>query len=238
MLALILLASACDLNDPAEPEPLTYSYNFDEGAQGWSGFFTNYSVGQGDGMDLISNYRSEPQPPNVTQGAFLLAATNLSDDVKMLMKRPLDGLAPNTTYQVRYEVAFATNAPSGCAGIGGPPGEAVVILALASQTEPERLVDDAQYYVLNIEQQEAEDDFGGDLAAWLDAVQLGNIANSSNECTDTPYELKTLTSEAVHDDVTTDADGQAWLLVGTRSGFEGRTALYFTHITATLRPAS
>lgn len=38
---------------------------------------------------------------------------------------PDDGLVAEAAYEVSYVVRFASNAPSGCAGVGGAPGESV-----------------------------------------------------------------------------------------------------------------
>lgn len=236
----LLLLAACDTTDPDPgPDPVSMSYDFDDGPQRWTGFFTNFTVGMGDGMNQVSAYRPMPDPPNVEQGSFLLAATNTSDDVKMMMKQRLDDLAPNTTYDVQFTTTFASDAGSGCVGIGGAPGEDVRVFAVATAEEPAAVVDTTRandYIVLSTEEQQAEADFGGDRSAWLNAAAIGNVANGLDQCTGTPYALKTLESAPDHWTVTTDADGTAWLLVGTRSGFEGRTALYYTQVTATLRP--
>lgn len=64
----------------------------------------------------------------------------------------------------------------------------------------------------------------------------GNISTGSSNCSDgAPFQ----TIERVHKhtfDVTSDAGGNLWLLIGTDSGFEGRTSLYYQSITATLTP--
>jgi len=48
------------------------------------------------------------------------------------------------------------------------------------------------------------------------------------------FEMKELTSEASHDTVTADEEGRVWLLFGTRSGFEGKTSLFYTRFRAEL----
>ena len=244
MCCLVFIVSACDSSTSPvgpDPEPVTLTYDFDDGQQGWTGFFTNYTVDESEGMDLVAEYQRAPQLPAIDQAAYVLGATNTSDDVKMLLKERVEGLEPNTTYAIAYEVTFGTNAASGCVGIGGAPGEAVTVLALASTDEPGAVVRETggrDYYRLNAELKQIEDDFGGDDAAWLEAVIIGHIANSSDDCGSAEYELKTVASEDNQWRVTTDADGAAWLIVGTRSGFEGRTVLYYTQINATMEPVS
>jgi hypothetical protein len=46
------------------------------------------------------------------------------DDLFMFLKRrlgPADGIRTNQAYQVRLTIVFGSNAPTGCAGIGGAP---------------------------------------------------------------------------------------------------------------------
>ena len=125
---------------------------------------------------------------------------------------------------MQFRIRFATSVPSGCVGIGGPPGEAVRVLADASTIKPEAIVEDG-YYQLNTQQMDGPDQ-------WYQNVQMGNIANG-RKCEDGyEYEIKELESEPGHVTVTTDDYGAAWLMFGTRSGFEGQTELYYTFFEA------
>jgi putative lipoprotein len=63
-------------------------------------------------------------------------------------------------------------------------------------------------------------------------VVLGNISHP--DVVGDEYKIKTLTSEGSPLSVTTDASGGVWLIVGTDSGFEGLTALYYSRISYTL----
>lgn len=149
----------------------------------------------------------------------------------MLFRRQIEGLRPGATYEVRFHVEFATSAPSGCFGIGGPPGEGVKVIAAADRKNPERFaekVGQEDWYRLNIEREE-------DPQEWYQNRILGHIANSRG-CGEPPaFEMKTLTSEAGHDTVRADEQGRAWLLFGTRSGFEGKTSLFYTRLRAELQ---
>jgi len=177
------------------------------------------------GRDLKSGYQSLPEPLDTTKSALYISGVNHSDDVKMLFRKQVDGLNPNTTYNVRFLIQFATSVPSNCAGIGGAPGESVKVIADANAEKPEAVLDDNEYYVLNIEHQ-------SDTAEWYQNAILGNIANS-RECEEGPeFEIKEILSDKGHAEVTTDDSGRTWLLFGTRSGFEGRTELFYTYLKA------
>jgi hypothetical protein len=57
----------------------------------------------------------------------------------MFLKRRLtvsNGTVAGQTYQIEYVITFGSNAPSGCAGVGGAPGEGVALLTGASSIEP------------------------------------------------------------------------------------------------------
>jgi hypothetical protein len=57
-----------------------------------------------------------------------------------------------------------------------------------------------------------------------DMVVIGNVAHSGSTY---DYQLINRTGEFT---ASTDAKGQLWLIVGTDSGFEGTTTLYYSKI--------
>ena len=133
-----------------------------------------------------------------------------------------------------YTIVFASNAPSEAFGIGGPPGEAVFLKAGASPVEPDVYLDTAiDYYRMNVDKGE------GNSGSGPAASETGHIANGL-----TPDEIDMLnppyvTVERQHEHeytVTASTDGEIWLLVGTDSGFEGLTGIYYQSIAVTLEP--
>ena len=231
IIILIILLTGCGITDDREVVE-SFEYDFWESPADWEPFFTNFNVGWEEKMELTADYRNLPEPLQTEDHAHFISAINRSDDVKMLFRKQVEGLEPNTTYQVGYTVRFATAVPSGCAGIGGPPGEAVRVIASASEIKPERFVDSERgedgYYLLNIRHL-------NDSAEWYQNAIMGDIANS-RECEDGfEYEIKEVSSDRNHDTVTSDENGHAWLLFGTRSGFEGQTDLYYTYFRAEFR---
>jgi len=240
IMSIVLMASittfmtGCDLiESDDDPEPVVFEYDLSESEHDWEPFFTDYPVGWGDNMQLTAEYRTLPEPLDTTRNAYFISAVNRSDDVKMLFRRQVNGLEPNTTYSVQFSVEFATEVPSGCVGIGGAPGESVRVIASSSAIKPEPVIDeddphDDGYYLLNIQHLD-------DPAQWHNNAIMGDIANS-RECEEGyQFELKEVSSGFDHDRVTTDDDGNAWLLFGTRSGFEGQTNLYYTRFSAEFR---
>ncbi len=219
------MLAGCNTTDSSSEEPeAVFEYDFREMKSGWEPFFTNYNVGNREGMDFDTGYRSLPEPLNTADMAQYIRATNQSDDVKMLFRRQVNRLEPNTEYSVQFVIRFGTSVPSGCLGIGGSPGGSVRVITDVSRMMPEPIIED-EYYLLNVEQ-------AGNPEEWYQNAIVGDIANS-RDCEDGyQYEIKELQSDPGHASVITDENGAAWLLFGTRSGFEGTTELYYTYFKA------
>lgn len=223
--------TGCDIFTGSDDPDHAYEYSFDDEPGDWSALFSNYGVGREDDFELESGYRPLPAPLDSGQTGFYLSGKNLSDDLNMFLKHRISGLQPETTYELAFEVSFATGAPSGCAGVGGPPGEAVTVHVDASETEPGRIVDDSReggFYRLNL-----AEEYEGDAQSWYRSTEIGDVANS-RECEEgRQYEIKTLSGGTRT--TATDAEGNLWLLVGTRSGFEATTSLYYTDVEVEVR---
>lgn len=211
------------------------SYDFTQGAQGWNSGFADVPVDANDSYELDSGIRDLPDDLNADGTGYLLQSHNRSDDAFMFLTRKLtsqDGIVAGQSYQVKFTIKFASNAPSNAAGIGGAPGESVVLKAGASSIEP-RAVADGDMLRMNIDK--GNNSTGGTVAS-----VVGNIANGhelEGDQTSVPY--ASLTREHTHTaTVKADDQGNLWLIVGTDSGFEGLTALYFQSINVTLTPTS
>ncbi len=226
---LILLAlGAVGCNATGPDNGLEWDFDFLAGDQGWVADFADYPVGAEESMELVADRRSLPDDLDEQGDAFYIAGMNSSDDLFMFLKRRLDGLEPGHAYRLTIRIEMATNAPSGCAGIGGPPGESVHVKAGGAPVEPvPQVVAEAgtDMWRMNV-------DKGQQAAGGEHARVIGDVGNGLTECLDTPYRLKTLTGDDIP--VTSAADGSLWLLVGTDSGFEGLTTLYYLRIHVSL----
>lgn len=201
-------------------------FDFANGPQNWVGGFADYPANNAALFELTTDYRPLPAPLDTNKSALFISGINRSDDLWMFYKRRVTGLRPNTLYRVQFEVQFASEAPSNCAGAGGAPGESVFVKAGASSIEPVAIVDNAGDYRMNI-------DKGNQVNPGVNALVLGNVANT-RPCELPPqWELKTLTSANTLA-VQSDANGALWLFFGTDSGFESLTRLYYTRFAATL----
>lgn len=234
------LAAGCrvDVNNPdpdppGPPPPATtvrLDFSFQNGLDNWEAFYADYAPGQEATIGFAFGHERLPPPLNNVSGLYL-AANNRSDDLFMYIVRRVEGLRPSQRYRLALEVDIATNVPLGCAGAGGPPGESVYVKAGVVGTRPEKVIQ-GNYVTVNF-------DKGNQSTSGTHAVVIGDIAqdDAGGGCLAAPYERKTLATGTGGPVVTSDSGGRVWLVIGTDSGFEGFTKLYYLDGTATLTPA-
>jgi hypothetical protein len=224
-----VLAGCGSTTDQGTPHFRSFEFDFANERHGWQSGFADYPVGQEDAMGLESAHAPLPAGLDRTGRGLFIAGTNHSDDLFMFWKSRVTGLLPNGTYHVSFEIEFATDSPSGCAGIGGAPGESVHLKAGAATFQPSpevQVVGGTNYFRMNV-------DKGNQSEGGASAGVLGHIGNTASSCTNRVWQIRTLSRQAVAS-VTADENGEAWIFVGTDSGFEGRTELYYTKIRADL----
>lgn len=210
---------------------VSFHYTFENGKEGWEGGFADYPVENADPAIYEMVFERKKLPAELKTApndkALFIQGHNRSDDLFMFVKRKLDatdGIEPNTTYTLEYEVNMATNVAAGLIGIGGAPGESVYVKAGATAVEPQPVRKDG-WYRMNI-------DKGNQSSSGNDAAVIGNIAKTKSG--GDAYEIKTLTNTDQPLQVTSDKNGELWLIVGTDSGFEGLTQLYYSSINVEL----
>jgi hypothetical protein len=200
-------------------------FDFRHGAQGWEAGFAEYAPETEDMIQLEVGIRSLPSELEIEGTGYYLQGMNRADDLFMFLKCRLgtdDGVVPGQEYRIRFTIVFASNAPSGAAGIGGSPGESVFLKAGASPVEPEVYLDsDHNYYLMNVDKGSGNSDSGES------ATVIGHIANglSADEIDigNPPY--VSLKRQHEHEyTVNASQDGELWLLVGTDSGLKASPA--------------
>jgi hypothetical protein len=204
-----------------------FSFDFAEDTQGWRGGFSDYPLGQEIFFELIFDHGPLLPDLDPNRNGLFISGNNHSDDLFMFVKRRVSGLEPSETYLVDFEVEIGSEAGEDCVGAGGPP--AVTLKAGASQLEPIAVPDISGFLRMNIDK--GDQTLGGD-----DAQVLGDTGVDV-DCANPVFMSKRL--ETPTDDpfvLTTDDDGAAWLIVGTDSGFEGVTRLFYTEIEARFSP--
>lgn len=216
----LLIGAACQNNDVTPDGPVTITSDFKTNTDGWSAEITDYATEQDSIIEFQSGLKALPAPLDASKKAFMISSHNRSDDLFMFLKRKVTGLRPNQTYKVTFAIELASQYGTNSVGIGGSPGSSVFLKAGASTTEPKKVKEGNQYH-LNIDKGAQSEGSAtvpvlGTIAAGEDVTQYKLIQRSTQQ----PITIKT-----------NDA-GELWLLVGTDSGFEGETTLYYNKISA------
>lgn len=223
-LAVLLITFAgCKKDDNTNPvETKEFTFNFQTNTEGWIGDFADYPNDPNveDYYELEFSHSMLPDPLNSSEGALRQSGNNHSDNLFMYVKKILTGLEQNTNYEIDVEIEIATNAPSGLIGVGGSPGESVAIKAGASTIEPMKVLDNYDnHYRMNI-------DKGNQSQEGANMKLIGDFANGTDL---SDYKLKVLkTTTPVS--VMSNSNGEVWVIVGTDSGYEATTTIYYNRI--------
>jgi hypothetical protein len=231
--ALSLLVAAVGIgcgggsdDSPPEGTRAFYEFNFTESAEGWEGGFADLPVEHPQDLYELGFTHAELQPDLLpTRKAVLISGHNRSDDLFMYMSKQLEGLRPSTEYDVTFDIQICSNAAEGLAGIGGGPGVAVYLKAGATTQKPDVVTEDG-YLRINL-------DKGNQSVGGRDMVVLGDIGIPNDVAV---YTYKRLNNNDAPLRVRTDSAGKVYVIVGTDSGFEGKTDLYYTQARLTLDP--
>jgi PKD repeat protein len=211
------------------PVEMTFHYDFSQGAHGWEPGFADVAPEKVDDVGFASGVRDLPEYLGSTP-ALWYTGSNFADDLFMFFTTRLEGLAPDTEYDVVFTVGFASMWYVGQPGAGGSPADAVWIRA-ALAPEEFRVEPGYQHSlriypgVGNMSHDDGEN-----------GIPLGNIAKPDDGTAD--WVLLEHTSGAGSFSATADAEGNLWALFGTDSGFEGINEIYYTHLTIELVPKS
>lgn len=220
LVGAITFFSACEEKELTQG--IVYQTDFQQDDDGWVVNYTDYSTQVAD-IDFNSAWTTLPQPLDTTRRSIRVSSMNRSDDVFMFLKKKLTNLQPNTVYQLVFDVELASQYATNSVGIGGSPGSSVYLKAGATAIEPLKVLDDTNFYGINI-------DKGNQSTGGKDALVLGNVG-AGNDVEE--YTLITRSNAGNPLAVQTNAQGELWLVVGTDSGYEGLTRLYYNRISVT-----
>lgn len=223
-ISLLLLALAAGRAAAEE----RFGFRFERDSLGWIGGFADLPAAELAGELFDLRFRRGPLPPPFKGKGLLLAGSNRSDDLFMYVKRQITGLRPDTAHRLTLSVDLLTEAGRGCLGIGGAPGESVHVKAGAVPFEPRVRRDRAGDLRLNL-------DKGQQSRSGRDAVVIGDLAADGARCGGGVWARKRLV--APERLVRSDRDGNLWLLLGTDSGYEGRTEVWIEAVRVSLVPA-
>ena len=206
---------------------LEFTYTFADDDEEWNADFADLPADYDEALyELDSEWRELPD--DLAGHGIYIQGHNRSDDLFMFLKREIGGLAPGAPYQATFRLVLASNIPPGLAGIGGSPGESVYIKVGATSGEPLIVEDASGWLRMNI-------DKGNQAREGEDMINIGDMANPNlTQAMAGSYELMEQNSAGRDFGVTADEDGVLWFIVGTDSGFEGLTSLYYDRITVVL----
>jgi hypothetical protein len=226
--ALAVLSFGCKDDDDFVNPDSSFSFDFEQSAEGWEGGMADYPK-DWDKSRFEFQFERASLPESVGEDgmAMMISGRNISDDLFMFMKKQVTGLEPNHTYNATFQIELASSYPEESVGIGGSPGGSVYLKAGGSTIEPMPIeVEGAGNNIrMNI-------DKGGQSEGGEDMVVLGNIGIPGNEFV---YQLIERSNPQNPVPITTDSNGNLWLIIGTDSGFEGTTTLYYNTVEVELK---
>lgn len=225
IVAILLLGMfGCGLSeDESGILVFSYSYDFSQSQNEWQVDFTDFPSGDDDSVYYELQYAYTDRPANLGTNlkSMMLSGNNYSDDLFMFMKKKITDLTPNTDYTIVFDVELASNAPKGVVD-SGAPGENVFLKAGAIGIEPRKVID-ANQFALNV-------DKGNLSVSGENAIVLGDI---SVDYGTKDYALITRNNASLYSTpfiAKSNSKGEIWLIIGTDSGFEGTTTVYYTKV--------
>ncbi|MFD1610281.1 hypothetical protein ACFSCW_00540 [Sphingomonas tabacisoli] len=212
---------------PTQPT-IVSEFSFANDSNGFQAGFADYTPGQEGAVAFVAGPERLPSPLANLSG-YAVSAANPSGDVFTYIWKLVTGLAPNTSYQVTFSVHFATNAVPGCPG---GPGENVWVKAGAVAAAPAQVTQNGRVTV--------NFDKGNQGTGGANLTVLGNFAQgtAAGTCAAPLYAERTLSSGSVVPTVVSNANGQAWIVIGLDSGFAGTTKIYYLDGAATFSPST
>lgn len=213
-----LLVTGCSFSNE-NITVFSYSYDFSISDEGWDGDFADYP--EGDSVFYELKFKHDTVPgTNGNRKGLMLSGNNHSDDLFMFVRKKLTGLKPNTTYRVLFNVRLASKERTGAVGAGGAPGESVFVKAGVTRVQPKKVLTNGTYR-MNV-------NIGSQAEAGTDVLVLGHIGVSTTTSSFT--EVYRNNNSASSFLITTGQNGEVWVFIGTDSGYEGITTVYFTGI--------
>ncbi|MEM6378768.1 MAG: hypothetical protein AAF705_11150 [Bacteroidota bacterium] len=207
-----------DINLPAEEITLDFKNAKNSWISGFADLPADSDQTPRSQFELEGNYNNGPVDGAQT---FKLSGKNLSSDLFMFLTRKIDQLAPNQTYYATVSVDFYSNVPVGLIGAGGSPGESVYLKAGILDFQPQ-VYTEVNFDYINV-------DKGNQSQEGTEMVNLGNITH--NAATQDYQLIQRKNSKLI--EFKSNANGEAWVILGTESGFMGTTTLYYNEVSIT-----
>jgi hypothetical protein len=197
--------------------------SFENGFDGWSVDLAEYNTSM-DSSSIEFKYGIEKMPSDSTKKGLRVQSHNRSDDMFMYLKKKITGFDSRKTYDVLIDIELGTYFHSSSIGIGGSPGSSVFLKAGASSKEPNKKLE-GDFYTFNL-------DKGNQLESGKELVTIGDASNGLSE---PGFKVVNRNNTSKLVSVKPNENGEIWLCVGTDSGFEGLSVLYYDKVTVLVR---
>lgn len=223
IMLLLLVVVACDNStDPAIGEgTLTAKFEKMNETGQW---YTGFSDCPQDTSGYKINFKIADIPSSTGKSgkSLMMSGQNSSDDLFLYTYRKVNGLKKDAKYNVDFKLILASKYANGSVGIGGSPANSVYVKAGFVTTKPASQIKDGNY-VVNVDKAN-QSQSGNEMKV------LGDLAIPD---TTGVYKLITRTYEGFS--FTADSKGEAWVIVGIDSGFEGPTTIYLDRLEMKLK---
>lgn len=157
------------------------------------------------------------------QNGLRMVGDNFSDDLFFFIKRKIEGLLPNTKFQIIFSIDIVTNMPPNAIG-----GADLMLKAGATIIEPQKIIiDDAgiPYYRMNINKDnQSQSDAAMDTLGHINH----NVPDNFN------YHLVNYKNEMKPFEIPSDSNGEIWVIIGAESQFETTAEFLVANIEFTL----
>jgi len=219
----------------AAPKPPTLSkrFSFGNGSAGMLPCFTDYPL-QTPELEFLAEVRQLPwtvRAPGRTRNAYYIQGDNRADNLFMFLKAvltPADGIEASQAYLLSFDIWLASDA-NNCPGTLGSRDD-VHLKAGGSTLEPVPALQPDNYVLINV-------DKGDQASGGQNLGLVGSIWNGL----DCPIEQWVMLHKTYSHPVPIRASkdiGELWIAVGTDSGFEGLTGVYYYSIEVQLTPVA
>lgn len=218
------------------PRAKGFNFNFNQGRLNWRSGFSDWREADADEHEFIAEIRRLPSELNLNRKGYFLSGDNRTDDLLMYLTRTLtreQGLRPGQQFMVEFDIRFASNALTAGFGVGGSPGDSVYLKAGAAPEAPRNTLDEEGIFRLNLDH--SQQGSGGRDISLVSSITNGLTSEDVEDPENPPY--KSVRRIHVHPNpVTVGTDGKLHLVVGTDSGFEATTSIFFQSINVRLVP--
>lgn len=219
----LILFMGCNKSDETPQPSQDLNFDFEDGVQGWTAGMSDFNVDwDPEKMEFAFAHTSLPAEVNANGNSLMISGRNLSDDLFLFIKKEITGLKANHTYSIDFVVEFASQYPEESVGIGGSPGSSVYLKAGGATTEPQ-VIEEEGMWQMNI-------DKGNQSQGGNNMKVIGTVGIPGEEFKYTLINRKN--DNPIQ--VTTDANGTLWVIIGTDSGFESTTTIYYNTISIKL----